>query len=623
MSTYLPTSIVFLTLVSTATDTSAQGTRPLPTPVATDVALSDGRVSGVVLDEAGAALGDVRVLATGTTMALVRSDSRGRFALVLPAGEYLIRAVREGYISTFREAVRVEPSRSIERQLRLIRRADSEAAVESPQAVVPAPAADPAPVTAEIHGHGEMAWRLRHLRRTVLRDVAPSLYAGEPASSPFAGEPAAADRLVNRLVMASRLASSFFTDTDFAGHINLVATSSIAGVPRPAPAGWPSGVADVFVGAPVGASGDWSIRGAMASGDRSSWGLLGEYEARSDQRHEVRLAVSYGTQGVPAVHDVALAPAASESRSAGAVEASDRWQVRPSLEIDYGVRFDHYDYLSETSLFSPWAGVRAAVAPGTIVLASTSRRAIAPGAAEFEAPSAAGPWLPPSRRFSALVSGTPLRPEDVQRHVIGVERAVGPAGAGRVSVEWFAESADNQMATLFGLGDASEAGRYYVATVGHVTMSGWRVRVEGDVGPHVQGRVEYADGRSRWTGARGAARLRQLEPTVARGGRESISDLRTSLDVQLPPTATEIAFAFQVSQARPFVEHDIQRDLSARGFDLQVRQRLPYQPLDAGLLNALFTLSTLFHHHESGSLYDEILTVRTPARLTAGIQLGF
>jgi hypothetical protein len=41
------------------------------------------------------------------------------------------------------------------------------------------------------------------------------------------------------------------------------------------------------------------------------------------------------------------------------------------------------------------------------------------------------------------------------------------------------------------------------------------------------------------------------------------------------------------------------------------------------MLHLVFTLSTLLHRHDVESLYDEILTAEAPARLTAGIQVGF
>jgi hypothetical protein len=108
---------------------------------------------------------------------------------------------------------------------------------------------------------------------------------------------------------------------------------------------------------------------------------------------------------------------------------------------------------------------------------------------------------------------------------------------------------------------------------------------------------------------------------VSRHGRESISDLRGRLNVEVPSTATHFVFGYQVTRLDP--ETTKLRSLADDGFDLELRQRLPYRPLTTGMLHIVFTLSTLVHQHDAESLYDEILTSEAPTRLTAGIQVGF
>jgi outer membrane receptor protein involved in Fe transport len=359
----------------------------------------------------------------------------------------------------------------------------------------------------------------------------------------------------------------------------------------------------------------------MAAGDVSSWTLLGEYEAHEDQRHAVRLAVSYSTQGFTPAGDLTPQPGMPESRSVGAVAASDRWRVSPSVVLDYGIRFDHYDYLSEPSLVSPHAGLGVEVRPGTVVRASTSQRTIAPGADEFLPPSDSGPWLPPVRTFFPLVSDAPIRSERIRRHAVGLDQEFGSGRSSRLTMEWFAEDTNNQMAVLFGLDAGSEAAPYYIATVGNVAVTGWRVGLEGLIARNVTGRVDYTEGKAQWRGTRAATLLLAREPSVARRGRERVSDLRGRVNVTVPATSTHLAIGYQVTRLAPAAAR--LRSLADDGFDLELRQRLPYQPLTAGLLHLVFTLSTLLHQHDAESLYDEILTADAPARLTAGIQVGF
>jgi hypothetical protein len=616
MSTPLPLSILLLTAIGAASQASAQTRREPYQPIEVRASLGDGRVSGLVLDEGGAGVGGVSILATGTTLAVARSDSRGRFALVLPVGEYLLRATRDGYLSTYREPIRIEPNRHLQRRIRLIR--DVEPTSAASAQIDPQPDATPAPE--EMHGHGEMAWRLRHLKRTVLRDEAP-FPATEGDDTPF-DRPVGLTRWVDRAIgQTARSASSFLAGTDFTGHVNLLTTSALPGLSSDVAADWSRGIANVFLAAPVGQAGDWAIRGAVAAGDASSWALLGEYEGRESQRHAVRFTMSYSTQGFAPAGDLTAPADLPESRSVGVISASDRWRLRSELSLDYGLRFDHFDYLSEPSLISPHAGLRAEVRPGTVVRASTLQRMIAPGADEFLPPSDAGPWLPPVRTFFPLQPGAEIRAERIRRHAVGLDQNLGQDRTRRVSVEWFTEETDNQMATLFGVAGSSEAGSYYVATVGDVVVTGWRLGLEGTLARNLTGRVDYTEGKAQWYGTRAARLLRVQEPSVSRRGRESVSDLRGRLNVEVPSTSTHFVFGYQVTRLDP--ETAKSRSLADDGFDLELKQRLPYQPLTTGILHLVFTLSTLVHQHDAESLYDEILTSEAPTRLTAGIQVGF
>ncbi len=78
-----------------ATSAFAQSAAPAAAPAAT------ATLSGAVLDESGAALADVEVIATNTAIGLQRTattDREGSFTMpLLPAGPYLVTAQREGF----------------------------------------------------------------------------------------------------------------------------------------------------------------------------------------------------------------------------------------------------------------------------------------------------------------------------------------------------------------------------------------------------------------------------------------------------------------------------------------------------------------------------------------------
>src|SRR4051794_6433683 len=106
-----------------STTVSAQSPTSAPVFVGHQAAVRGGRVFGSVSDEAGRALPGVSIMAVGgrPLAVLARSDATGQFMLQLPPGEYILRAAREGYVSTYREPVRIQSSTELQRNIILIR----------------------------------------------------------------------------------------------------------------------------------------------------------------------------------------------------------------------------------------------------------------------------------------------------------------------------------------------------------------------------------------------------------------------------------------------------------------------------------------------------------------------
>ena len=345
------------------------------------------------MDETGVALDGVSILATGTTLAVARSDSRGRFALVLPVGRISAPGHARGlsvHVSRAHSGAAESPSRapdSTDARCRV------DLGCREPFSLRP-PQGPDAPVDDERHGHGEMAWRLRHLSRTVLRDerqgfaieedIPPALDA-QPATFGGAGRPR--DR-------ADGARRGLVSD----GH-GFHRAHQPARDERPARR----------VRAMHRATGRAASR-TCSSRRRSDRSVIGRSEARWRPATPRRGRCSASTRrtrinATPFVLPCRtarrasrpagdLCPLRSTCRNRGVSVASrpaTDGACWPSVALDYGVRFDHYDYLSEPSLVSPHAGFGVEVVPGTVVRASTSQRMIAPGADEFLPPSESGP----------------------------------------------------------------------------------------------------------------------------------------------------------------------------------------------------------------------------------------
>lgn len=591
-------------------------------PVYQQVSITSGRVRGIVRDDHGKGVGGASISAIGTTSMVVQSDATGRFVLPLPSGEYILRAHRDGYVSTYRDLVMVRPSTSLERTITMTKTTAAGRTVMvagmsgAPVSTVTPPLADPD------RPHDKTAWYLSHLKRPVLRDTG-HVVAAAARDQNFRPRTGFFDRA---LTGSARLATAFFADTDFSGQVNFLTTSAI----DPA-SGWsqpemPRSVAYLSVSAPIGGLGDWHVRGALNAADLSSWVLLGEFNAREDRNHAYTVGMAYSTQAFGDERSALLSTVAGDSRSVGAVYANDRWAISNRLELDYGLRWDRYSYVVDSpNMVSPRVSGRAHLFGRTSFVGEVSQRMVAPGSTEFMAPNAAGPWLPPQRTFSTLASNGVFRAERVRHYAAGFQRDF--SGGRSVSVRRFRQTTDDQAATIFGLnpaGDVWAGAHYSVAAVGAATIDGWSVRAEGALSPRFSGSVEYALAGAEWTPSiTGIRRARATAPSAVRSGHERMHDLLTSVEMDVPESDTRFAIAYRLNTVFSRPGLDATPGLGGR-FDMQINQALPFQPVRGGRLEVLVAVSNLVRDRRlTGSLYDELLTIAPPLRILGGVQIRF
>src|SRR5687768_15376639 len=249
-----------LTGFLTPASSHAQAPIRTPQPEATTARASRSTVSGLVSDEAGAPVQGAMVTAVGETMALVTTDQRGRFAFPdLPRGEYVVRAQLPGFAASRREIVRVDGSMSSIPRLELRRLGTSTSATGPVDPALkgrtilsagfdapPAERADPSSPSptpkADDHPHNETAWRLRHVKRSILKDSAREVVVADndlPTGSMFG----------RAFGSATNLASSLFTDFPFSGEVNLLTTSAFGPGDFVTGRALPRGVAYLTIGA--------------------------------------------------------------------------------------------------------------------------------------------------------------------------------------------------------------------------------------------------------------------------------------------------------------------------------------------------------------------------------------
>jgi hypothetical protein len=603
-----------------------------PTRIAS---LAPGTIHGLVRDDSGAPIAGAVVSALGSSTAFAVTDRFGQFELrSLPPGPYLVRAHLTGYIASRGQMVRVLPSTRSEWSIAL-RRMTTTAASTPP--VVTAglgsfPEPDPVTITPDDSSssssggssdHGEIAWRLSHARRSILKDVDQAIFATD-ASAGFNG--VSSPRVLGHAVESSaRVASNFFTDTPFFGQLNILTTSSFD-APQDlfaARAFMARSIANMLVGAPAGDA-DWTIRGAVTQGDIASWVLSGDYVTRTPGRHHYDIGMSYSTQRYDGGNFAALRNVTDGSRNVGTLRAFDTLALTREILVTYGARYSRYDYLDSSSLLSPRVGVTLVPSEHLRINALVSQRALAPGAEEFVQPDS-GIWLPPQRTFSSLDDRAPLVAEKTTHVEAGFEQDV--ARGATITVRGFRQHADDQLVTLFGVSQPglppATLGHYFIANNGAMDAMGYGAGLKAIVASRVRGSVEYTFARASWVPGENLAYLVMMSPSSVRTGDERIHDVSASLEADVPETSTRLLVLYRVSNG--FAGRDVTSRPGVDGrFDVQVRQSLPFLDFSNAKWEMLITVRNFFHDAAGDqSIYDELLVVHPPKRVVGGLTLRF
>jgi hypothetical protein len=589
-----------------------------------------GSIQGVVSDERGGPLAGAMVSALGAKNGMAVTDARGRFLIdSLPSGVYIVRVHLAGFASSRRDYVRVGSAPAVIESFYLRRinpQSDTAAdAVPSRSILVagvdlPQPEGTPANVVDD-HPHGETAWRLRHLKRSVLKDSGEVVSVTDTAADDES--PPSPSSLFGRAFDgAASVASSLFTDLPFSGEVNLLTTSAFMPGQMFSGAFLPRGIAYVSLGAPL-AGGEWTARASMTQSDLSSWIVAGSFSSHRTSSHDYGFGVSYSTQQYQSTTAMGLASATDNTRNVGEIYGSDHWQIVPALAVEYGARYAHYDYLRDRSLMSPRIGVTITPFSQTHVTASVAQHMLAPGAEEFLAPITVGPWLPPERTFAPL-DGEDFRVERARLIDVGVEHEFDDDLV--LGVRRFQQSVDDQLVTLFGVpvaGGPKSPGHYYVANAGSLDADGWAVRFSSAPSQRVRGSVDYSITRAHWISRGDMAAISLWAPEAIRPQTEDVHGVTTSLETEIPETATRVFFLYKVNTSLAH-NSDATRSTTDSRFGLQVNQALPFLPFGSTRWEVLVGVRNLFRDPaEAGSIYDELLVVRPPKRFVGGVLVKF
>ena len=588
--------------------------------------LTLGSIQGVVTDDRGGPLAGAMVSALGAATLMATTDTRGRFVIQpLPAGAYQLRVHLPGFVTTRRDRVRVDAAAADVSRIQMRRTDDAPLAARTILAAGIAPTGDnPSP---DDDNHSETAWRLRHIKRSVLKQDGGVVSIADAARGSELDNETAGSIFGRALDSAATMAATFFTATPFSGEVNFLTTSAFGPGPLLFSDFVPRGVAYMSIGAPA-ASGRWDVRASMSQSDVSAWIVAGSFTSRIAGSHESAFGVSDSTQQYAQQPRRALLPGApsvsDDTRNVGEIYGRDRWTVSPTMALDYGARYARYDYLRQRSLISPRLGLTLTPYRHTYITANVGQRMVAPGAEEFLAPATVGPWLPPERTFAPL-EGEDLRIERVRFADVGLSHEIN--GTFVLGIRRFEQRVNGQLATLFGLpihGGPKSPGHYFVANAGGIEAEGWGVRWSSTPSQKIRGSVDYSLTRTQWLTRGDMAAIATWAPAAIRPRQEDIHDVTTSLETELPHTATRVFVLYKVNSAFARGDDPTRPSLDYR-FDVQVNQALPFMPFsDAARWEVLVGLRNLFRDpNDAGSIYDELLVVRPPKRMVGGVLIRF
>lgn len=604
--------------------TSAHAQSLKPEAVTTIAAVETGSIQGTVSDESGKPVDGAVVSALGGTTAFAVSDKTGQFTLKqLPPGPYLVRVHMAGFIAARSAMINVRPSARSASSFTL-RRDGSPNAPRIAEASVGGAAVGGTATDAKggDRDDTELGWRLRHLKRGVLKDA--DTFAAVPKDdSWFLGD--SIDFIGRAFGSSARAAKSLVTDLSLGGQINLLTTGAFDSPLQLLQLDRTTNVAFFSVGAPVGSHGEWNVRAAMNQTDLSSWMVAGNYEVKADVAHRYRFGMSYSLQRYEGGNSAAMS-VADAARNVGSLYAADEWRVSPMLAVEYGASYAHYDYLEAPSLFSPRATVTFSPNDAWRLRVAASRDVSAPGAEEFLPPVSAE-YLPPQRTFSAL-SAAGLRTQSSTNYEVGVARVLKGAS---IAVRAFEQDIDNQTVTVFGLRRADSApaalGHYYVGSAGEASVRGVGVTFTHALSQHVRGAVDYSVSTANWLDRPAPveyAVLTHWMPSVVRQNGDRIQDVTTSLDADVPMTATRIVVLYKLNNAFAGSSSQVATPVFAARFDVRVTQALPFMNFRTSQWEMLVGVRNLFHDSLANtSAYDELLVVRPPKRVVGGLTVRF
>ncbi|NKB87320.1 MAG: TonB-dependent receptor [Acidobacteria bacterium] len=295
----------------------------------------------------------------------------------------------------------------------------------------------------------------------------------------------------------------------------------------------------------------------------------------------------------------------------GRLLVEDTWQASDPLEVRYGVRYEHHNYLGNSELVSPAFELAYELVDNTRLTTGVAMNTTGLGLADdngFEVMSVIN-------KANVRVNDTSqVVPERALRYHFGVEQYIGPAA---VSVRAYYDDVTNQLLGVYLSGDAGQH-NYLFFNVGDSAARGVELGVAGQIADAVSGQVTYA------YRDRDAAYTLPMPTTFGVGQAEDLDrlgqqthEVNATLAAQIPTARTFLEASYSWRHGMPVVrDGEIRPDVGR--FDFRVRQPLPFRALQTEW-SAMLQVRNLLGPQYDG-LYD--VTFAELVGLTRGIAGG-
>jgi hypothetical protein len=315
----------------------------------------------------------------------------------------------------------------------------------------------------------------------------------------------------------------------------------------------------------------WNLR-AHVGHEGTVW-AASSLQRRVGGDHDVRVGFGYVGGGFRL--DL---PEDPNSRASwiGRLQVEDTWQASQPLQVRYGMRYEHHNYLGNSELVSPAFELAFEVVDNTRLTTGVAMNTTGLGLADdngFEVMSVL------HKANIQMNDTTQVVPERALRYHLGVEQLFGPAA---VSVRAYYDDVTDELLGVY-MSGASGDHNYLLFNVGDTGARGVEVGVAGHIVDAVSGQVTYAfrDREAAYTlpaaGTQGTGAFTVESNELDQLARQT-HEVSATVAAQLPLARTFLEATYNWRYGMPVVRDGETRSDVGR-FDLRVRQPLPFHAL--------------------------------------------